>query len=172
MKEILKLTNALLNKRTKSTNISSLIEEDTVIQGRRDISNTMNNYFCSIGRELADEMDQSPPNPLLLGNYVINESNKRMKFTKINEHHIRDAIIKMKTSKGFGNDDISSYFLKLALPYTNKSLVYMCNKSLEKGEFPALWKTARVIPIFIDGDKCTKAKYRPISVFPIVFRLF
>ena len=55
-----------------------------------------------------------------------------MKFTKISEQHIRDAIDKTKTSKGFGNDNISSYFLNLALPYIIKSLACMFNKSLEK----------------------------------------
>ena len=79
--------------------------------------------------------------------------------------------IKQKT-KGFGNDNISNYFLKLALPYILKSLACMFNKSLEKREFPALWKTARVIPIFKEGDKNAKENYRPISVLPVVSRLF
>ena len=73
----------------------------------RKISNTLNDYFCIIGQALADEIDQSP-NPLLVGDYLINEGNKTMKFTKISEQDIRDAIDKTKTSKGFGNDNISS----------------------------------------------------------------
>ena len=128
-------------------------------------------YFCTIGQELADEIDQSP-NSLLVGDYLINEGNKTMKFTKISEQNIREAIDKTKTSKGFGNDNTSSYFLKLALPYIIKSLACMFNKSLEKREFPALWKTARVIPIFKEGDKNAKENYRPISVLPVVSRLF
>ena len=67
---------------------------------------------------------------------------------------------------------ISSYFLKLALPYIIKSLACMFNRSLENREFPALWKTARVIPIFKEGDKNAKENYRPISVLPIVSRFF
>ena len=148
----------------------SLTEGDVQVHEKREISNTMNDYFCTIGKELADEIDQSP-NPLLVGDYLINEGNKIMKFTKISEQHIRDAIDKTKTSKGFGNDNISSYSLKLALPYIIKSLACMFNKSLEKREFPALSKTARVIPIFI-GDKNAKENYRPISVLPVVSRLF
>ena len=100
MKETWKLTNALLNKYTKSTNISSLIEGNTIIQGRRDISNTRNNCFCSIGRELADEVDQSL-NPLLLYDYLINKFNKKVNFTEVNEQHIRDAFIKMKYLRAF-----------------------------------------------------------------------
>ena len=55
----------------------------------------MNDYFCTIGQELADEIDQSP-NTLLVGDCMINEGNKTMKFTKISEQHIRDAIDKTK----------------------------------------------------------------------------
>ena len=170
-KETWKATNALLNKRYKSTNITSLTEGDIQVLEKKEISNTMNDYFCTIGQELADEIDQSP-NPRLVGDYMINEGNKAMKFTKISEQHIRDAIDKTKTSKGFGNDNISSYFLKLALPYIIKSLACMFNRSLENREFPALWKTARVIPIFKEGDKNAKENYRPISVLPVVSRLF
>ena len=71
-----------------------------------------------------------------------------------------------------GNDNISSYFLKLALPYINKLLACMCNSSLENREFTALWKTTRVIPIFKEEDKNAKENYRPISVLPVVSRLF
>ena len=79
---------------------------------------------------------------------------------------------KIKTSKGFGTDNISSYFLKLTSPSINSSLTYMFNKSLEKGEFPTQWKMARVTPIFKDGEKSAKNNYRPISVLPVLSRLF
>ena len=99
--------------------MASLTEGDIQINEKRDISNTMNDYFCTIGQELANEIDQ-PPNPFLAGVYLINEGNKTMKFKMIPEQHIRDAIDKAKTSKGFGNDNISSYFLKHVLPYIIK----------------------------------------------------
>ena len=41
----------------------------------------------------------------------------------------------------------------------------------KKREFPALWKTARGIPIFKEGDKNAKENYRPIAVLPVVSRL-
>ena len=85
-----------------------------------------------------------PPNPLLRGDYTVNSSNLSFHFYKINDLHVRDAISKIKKSKEFGNDNISSYFLKLAIPYINNSLLYMFNKSIEKGEFPANWKVVRV----------------------------
>ena len=48
----------------------------------------------------------------------------------------------------------------------------MFNKFLEKGVFPTQWKMARVALIFKDGDKSAKNNYPPISVLPVVSRLF
>ena len=49
MKETWKITNDLLNKRSKSTNINSLNVGNIEIVDKRVISNTMNSYFCSVG---------------------------------------------------------------------------------------------------------------------------
>jgi len=58
----------------------------------------MIDYFCTIGQELADEIDQSS-NPLLIGDYMANKGNKTMKFAKFTKQHIRDGTNKTKTSK-------------------------------------------------------------------------
>ena len=112
MKETWKTTNALLNKRCKSTNITSLTVGDIEINEKREISNTMNDYFCTIGNELANKIDRSP-NPLFVGDYRINEGNKTMKFTKINEQHIRDAIGKIKHPRALETTISPVIFLNL-----------------------------------------------------------
>ena len=48
----------------------------------------------------------------------------------------------------------------------------MFNTSLETSQFPDSWKNARITPIFKDGDKAEKSNYRPISVLPLISRLF
>ena len=58
------------------------------------------------------------------------------------------------------------------MPFIEDSLVYLFNTSLETSQFPDSWKIARVSPIFKDGDKTEKSNYRPISVLPVVSRLF
>ena len=78
----------------------------------------------------------------------------------------------MKTTKGFGKDNISCYFLKLAMPFIEKSLADLFNTSIETSQFPDLWKSARVTPIFKEGDRAEMSNYRPISVLPVIARLF
>ena len=62
--------------------------------------------------------------------------------------------------------------MKLALPFIGNSLAALFNTSIETSQFPDSWKVARVTPIFKEGDKTEKSNYRPISVLPVISRLF
>ena len=160
VKDSWKTINELLNRRSKSCNIDFLKDSDKKTRQRKDISNLMNGYFCSIG-EIGDV-----PNPLLAGDNVVNKKNSRFKFKHISTLDIRDAIVNLKTAKSFGNDTISSYFLTLALPFMETSLAIMFNTSIETSQFPNLWKLARITPIFKGGNRSDKSNYRPISILP------
>ena len=48
----------------------------------------------------------------------------------------------------------------------------MFNLCLSLGKFPEIWKMARVTPICKDGSRSEISNYRPISVLPVVSRLF
>ena len=48
----------------------------------------------------------------------------------------------------------------------------MFNTSIETSQFPNLWKLARITPIFKGGDRSDKSNYRPISILPVISRLF
>ena len=78
----------------------------------------------------------------------------------------------MKTPFGSGIDNISSFFIKLALPVLARSLAYLLNFSLQSGIFPDNWKTAKVAPIFKEDSKEERSNYWPISVLSVLERLF
>ena len=147
MKESWKTVNELLSKRSKSCNIKCLKEAGTETVHKKGTSDAMKNFFCSIGKELADKID-SVPNPLLTGEYEVNGNKAKFNFRTIEVKEIRAAFAKIKTAKSFGTDNISSYFLKLALPFMENSLAFLFNTSIETSQFPDSWKVARVTPIF------------------------
>ena len=78
---------------------------------------------------------------------------------------------KFKTSKGFGVDNISSFFLKKGMPILASSLNQLFNLSISIGHFPDRWKVARVVPIYKDSPTDDRSNYSPISVLLVVVRL-
>ena len=49
---------------------------------------------------------------------------------------------------------------------------YRFNTSIEASIFPDLWKIARVALIYKEEDKSEKLNYLPLSVLPVISRLF
>ena len=131
----------------------------------------MNNYLCYKGKDLANDIDPVP-NPLLCDNYEVNDKKARFYFKAITIQNIRNAFAKIKTTMSFGTDCISSYFLNLELPFIENSLALLFNSSMEKSQCPDAWKIARIVSVFKDGDKEIKSNYRPISILPVISRVF
>ena len=171
VKESWKTINELRGKRSKSSDIDCLIEQNTETTSKEEISNIMNSFFCSVGKDLACKIDPTP-NPLISGDYNVNKEKVKFEFRSIKVWEIREAFANAKSSKSFGFDGISSYFMKIALPFIENSLALLFNTSIETSKFPVLWKIARVTPIYKEGERTDKSNYRPISVLPVISRLF
>ena len=174
LKETWKTLNLFLNKRSKTTNVESLNVDREVITENSNIARSMNEFFCSVGRNLSVKIPQQP-NPLLSGEYKISESTEQpteFKFHPVDVTTINRALGKMKKSLGFGSDGIASNFLKIAFPVICYSISDIFNFSIFSASFPDSWKIARVAPIFKGGKPDDRSNYRPISVLPVVSRLF
>ena len=75
---------------------------------KKDISNAMNNFFCTTGRNQADKI-QPAADPLLSGENEVKKDKAKFNFKTIEVKDIRGAFAKVKkTTTSFGNDNISS----------------------------------------------------------------
>ena len=143
-------------------NIDLPLDQTKTISNKGEISQSTNSFFCSISKDLASntEVEYEP----LICDYFLDSNVSKYIFKAIHGEQIREAIGKLRTSKGFGDIDISNYFLKLAMPFIKDYLAYFFNTSIETSQFPDSRKTTRVSPIFKGGDKAEESNYRPISV--------
>ena len=66
MKETWKTINQMINKRSKTTHISSLENGDKDITDSQQIADAMNQYFCNIGEKSSSKIP-TRRNPLLSG---------------------------------------------------------------------------------------------------------
>ena len=116
LKETWKTFNLLLNKRSKTTNVESLNVDGEVITENSDIAKSMNEFFCSVGRNLSVKIPQKP-NPLLSGEYKIGtEQPTEIKFHPVDVTTINRALGKMKNLTGLDLMVLQVTSLKLHFP--------------------------------------------------------
>ena len=133
------------------------------------IAESMNKYFCNVGEQLSKKI------PKKINSFIsrqIPAPKSKFGFSPVNAEDRIKAMSKLKSSQGFGMDNISSFFLKKGMPILANGLCQIFNMSLSTGQFPDSWKVARVAPIYKDGSSSENSNYRPISVLPVVSRLF
>ena len=70
----------------------------------------------------------------------------------------------LDVSKANGLDGISAHMLKATSNSIAPSLTKIVNLSISNGQFPTLWKVARVVPIL----KSSSAKNRIQAYFPLI----
>ena len=69
----------VLKKRSKSANINNLCTSYELTVNKQKIADTMNEYFCSVGKDLAKKIEYAH-NPLLSGDYNVNPEEKCFRF--------------------------------------------------------------------------------------------
>ena len=70
-----------------------------------------------------------------------------------------------------GPDEISAKFVILAADILATPLKILFNYAFEFGIFPDCFKTAKVIPIYKQGDKTEMGNYRPISILSTFLKI-
>ena len=83
---------------------------------------------------------------------------------------MKQAIKDLKSNKSVGGD-ISTNILK-ECNFTFSALADCVNKSFENGAFPDCLKEANVSPIFKKDDPLDKENYRPVSILPLLSKVF
>ena len=132
----------------------------------------MNQYFCNVANEILKDSEgysssselfestlKKPPKP-----------NKVFKFRRITPKDVVDHVSKLKTSR---SGAIPTRFLKDGINEIAHTLSFLFNQSTDQGIFPSNMKIASVCPIYKgEGTKEDPSNYRPISVLPIIARVF
>ena len=93
-------------------------------------------------------------------------------FTEVTRELIKKQLDSLDVKKATGLDKISPQFLRDAAPIACARLADIFNNSMLKGKIPQSWKNAKVTPIFKAGDPTNVSNYRPISVIPVIMKVF
>ena len=78
---------------------------------------------------------------------------------------------KLKGNRSSGIDFIDGYSIKLAYPIIENVLIHLVNLSIEKSQFPQLWKSSKINPDFKKGERTDGENYRPVSDIVFVSKI-
>ena len=160
--------NELLNKKPKSTQVTQLNVDDQVITGDRNIADCFNQYFSSIGCKLSESIQNINIEPMAF----VTPVESSFHFSRISVQEVLSALNQLNLRKSPGLDAISVKLLKDTSDVIAQPLANIFNLSLQTGIFPDDWKIAKISPVFKEGNKTDCGNYRPISVIPVVAKLF
>ena len=136
------------------------------------MANQFNTFFINIGKKLAESLPLTDESAY--EKYLLTKTNTQFKFSVVTEENIDKIIRNLKLHTSTGIDKISSAFIKSFSYILSKPLTYLINLSLTNGVFPDSLKIAKVLPIFKGNnlDINSLNNYRPISVLPILSKIF
>ena len=101
-----------------------------------------------------------------------NSNNNSMFFAPTCKKEVMSVITHLKNSKAYDIDNVSTHIIKTISEYIAEPLSHIYNNALEEGVFPDELKIGKVIPVFKKGDPFEISNYRPISILPIISKVF
>uniref|UniRef100_A0A669C5X4 Reverse transcriptase domain-containing protein n=1 Tax=Oreochromis niloticus TaxID=8128 RepID=A0A669C5X4_ORENI len=164
--ETWRILNSIIKKGSKNKNYPDYFkkDKDIVLDKTKDIVNEFNDFFVNVGFNLAKEIPESRNNNDL--NKHITQNVSSMFIGAVTHREIINIVKTFKNKKSTDCFGIDMKLVKSIIEYIVQPFAYICNLSFRTGVFPSQMKTAKVIPIHKNGERCQFTNYRPISLLP------
>ena len=154
-----KLLKTIIGKNTTNTkNKINFSINNTVITDSQMIADEFNNFFVSIGPQLANNISNTV-SPLSYVHSVVNS----IVISTITTLEVMNINLSTKNSSP-GWDDIPACVTKKCIDHYIEPLTHIINNSIQEGVFTSELKLARVVPLLKSGDSNQITNFRPISV--------
>ena len=163
-----KTINDILGRSKKQDVIKEIKLPEKTVTSTEELVDVFNEHFINIGPNLAETIQNE--NDGSFQDYI-NKQDPEFTFQPVSIVKVYNLINNLWTSKATGIDKISAKVLRAAASAIAPSLTEIFNMSIDSNRFPSDWKTARVIPLFKNGQRSVLDNYRPISILPVVSKI-
>ena len=156
-KQVWKIIHQMLNPNLKN------IVADT---------NTLKNHFIGNAEYLTGKHAAKQDelfNMVEIANY---SSEDNFKLSCVSYEEVLREIRSLRDDCSTGPDNIPTSVLKLVSDIIASPLTYIISTSIQQENFPDQWKIAKVTPIPKEVNPEANSDYRPISILPVVSKVF
>ena len=134
-----------------------------------DIVEAFNNFFVNVGPNLASQI---PDLETSFEKYLPEPVPESFDWLPVTPFEIENMLKGCDQKKACGHDNLPVKLLVDSAQYISHPLSYIFNLSLQLGIFPDSMKIAKVSPVYKKGDREQPGNYRPISVLPVLSKIF
>ena len=168
-----------------------MVKNSTILSNDTDVANSLNNFFQNTVKSLelnenkfllTDTEDLDDPVDIAIKKFETHPSilnikeNIESSMFSFNEVDLSDIEMELKnlnSKKASTFKNITSKQLKQTADICSESLLNIWNDEIVKNNrFPSKLKYADITPIFKKGDASLEKNYRPVSVLPVVSKVF
>jgi len=151
---------------TESSKIDKIIHNGEEVVQADKIAKTFKEHFETCALKLAEGLPSGQDTSRIM------PRGNDWQFTLTTELELVKIIKSLKSKNSSGYDSLSNRMIKKEPYVFAKLLKPLINESIDGGIFPSCLKTANVIPIFKKGDTSNLNNYRPISLLPVLSKVF
>ena len=167
-KKAWKLVNELLSSSPRSNTIPLINKDGKELINHKEIAEVFNQYFSTVGANLAKLVGSTNTSHMKF----VKQTNCKFSLQPISISQVTKLISSLDTNKSTGIDNLSAKILKVIGEAIAPHLTHIFNLCIYHGKFINEWKVAKVTPIFKGGSRSDLGNYRPISILPILSKIF
>ena len=102
----------------------------------------------------------------------LTSSNDSLELQKVTYNDIVKSLKSLRNDCSTGCDNIPVSFIKPIAEYIASPLTFISNNLIEESKFPDQWEIARISPIPKVTNPTELKDYRPISILPILSKVY
>lgn len=131
-----------------------------------------NAHFVNIAKDICNTLPPSNICPLSFLTSITSSLSFSFSFQEVTINEVRDAINSIKKSKTADTYGLTTSLLKSMIDVVTIPLTKVINRCIATSCFPDALKIAAVLPLFKKGDSLNLNNYRPISLLPVISKVF
>ena len=170
IKDTWKTINSLLRPKQNCKQVRSheIVHGGVTHKNENEIANLFNDFFVSVGARIAEGIDsEAEDHKAYLSGDIVNS----FFLSPVTSADVSRIILSLKNKSG-NISTLPVKILKASHDIVSPVLTVIINRSISTGYFPKSMKVARVVPLPKPGNSRDMNNYRPISVLPLLSKVF
>ena len=183
---------AFLSEENKTREKITLVKNEEIISDDVGVANTLNNYFSNVVKNLktpekfvTDSLPQSLSRHPTLNAILKYKNHPSMRvikrfsqrfssfyFSHVDKNTVLKEIKKLNLNKAVQDSDIPVKILKENADFFADYIYLQFNEAVDSSKFADFFKSADISAAFKQGSRNKKENYRPISILPLISKIF